>query len=252
MYKESPYQTIFHAILDSELPDNEKTPSRLWQDGQGVVIAGTLTTASALSYTLFYLLTQPDTLRRLKSELKSAIPDPDRLPLEAALENLPFLSACIKEGLRLSNGVSHRLQRIDPEKPITFADRVKKKGYIIPPGTPLSMTGMLMHFNDAIFPSPQVFDPDRWLEHNGLDKYLVPFSRGTRQCIGINLAYAELYIILAMVFRSYGSAEVRMEGDLGYFELYATEWERDVEIVGDGVVPLTRKESKGIRIRVKQ
>ena len=254
MYKGLPHQTIFHEILNSDLPDHEKTLSRMAQDGQVTIVAGTLTTASALSYTVFCLLSQPDLLRLLKSELEAAIPNPNRLPQLATLEQLPLLTACIKEGLRLSNGVSSRLQRIDPERSIVFTDNVKDKGkrYVLPPGTPLSMTGMLIHLDANVFPDPRVFNPDRWFERPGLDKYLVPFSRGTRQCVGINLAYAEIYVTLAMVFRVYGSAEVRMKDDRGYLELFDTDWARDVEIVGDGITPLNRKESKGIRIKVKQ
>ncbi|EXJ73188.1 uncharacterized protein A1O5_02948 [Cladophialophora psammophila CBS 110553] len=260
VYKSSPHQTIFHEILESNLPEAEKSTSRLWQDGQVTVIAGTLTTASALSCTLFALLSQPELLRRLKLELAAAIPNPNRLPELTALEQLPFLTACIKEGLRLSNGVSTRLQRIDPDNPVVFVDRTKHRGkrYVLPPGTPLSMTAMLVHFDESVFPQPLSFAPDRWLHHAdadspapALDKYLVPFSRGTRQCIGMNLAYAELYITLAMVFRVYGSPDVRMKGDRGYLELFETEWARDVEIVGDGVTPLNRKGSRGVRIKVK-
>lgn len=225
----------------------------MWQDGQVTVIAGTLTTASALTYTLFCLLTQPAVLRQLKKELKNAIPDPAHLPALATIEQLPYLSACIKEGLRLSNGVSTRLQRIDPDNPIIFTDSTRNKGkqYVLPSGTPVSMTGMLVHYDSNYYPEPLVFNPDRWLQNPGLEKYLVPFSRGTRQCIGINLAYAELYVTLAIIFRSYGSPEVRMEGDKGYLELYDTEWHRDLEIVGDGVTPLNRPESKGVRIYVR-
>ena len=254
MYKASSHQTIFHEILNSGLPEAEKSPARLWQDGQVTVIAGTLTTAAVLSYTLFCLLSQPDILRRLKSELQTAIPDPKRFPQLAALEQLPFLTVVIKEGLRLSNGISSRLQRINPDNPITFIDNIKNKGqhYVLPPGTPLSMTGMLVHFDENIFPEPLVFNPDRWLEQPGLDKYLVPFSRGTRQCIGMPLAYAEIYITIAMIFREYGSSEVRMIGDKGYLELFDTEWARDVEIVGDGIIPLNSKASKGVRIKVRK
>jgi cytochrome P450 len=216
------------------------------------VLAGTLTTASALSYTFFSLLSQPYLLRRLRTELQIAMPNPKQAPPLATLEQLPFLTACIKEGLRLSNGVSTRLQRIDPDNSIVFTDKTRHKGktYILPAGTPLSMTGMLTHLDENVFPDPLAFRPHRWLDGSAQDKYLVPFSRGTRQCIGINLAYAENYLTLAMLFRVYGSPEVRMKGDLGYLELFETEWGKDVEIVGDGVTPLNREGSKGIRVKV--
>lgn len=253
MYKDAAHKTIFHEILGSDLPESEKSPSRLWQDGQVTVIAGTLTTASALSYATYCFLTQPDVLRQLREELQRAIPDPRRLPPLATLEQLPYLRSCIKEALRLSNGVSSRLQRIDPDKPILFTDRAMKKGkaYVLPPGTPISMTGMLMHTDPTVFKAPEVFNPQRWLDRPGLEKYLVPFARGSRQCIGMDLAYAELYVTLALVFRLYGSKEVRMDGDRGYLELYDTQFERDIEIVGDGITPLNRKESNGLRVRVR-
>jgi cytochrome P450 len=254
MYKASDHETIYHDILDSDLPASEKTTSRLWQDGQVTVIAGTLTTASALSYALFCLLTQQDVLEKLKTELQNSIPNANRMPQLAALEQLPYLTACIKEALRLSNGVSTRLQRIDPENSVVFVDKLKHKdkSYVLPPGTPMSMTGMLIHWDESIYPDPLKFDPERWLNSSGLDKYLVPFSRGTRQCIGINLAYAEIYITLAMILRRYGSKDVRFEGDMGYLELFETEWAKDVEIVADGVTPLNRAGSKGVRIKVQR
>lgn len=63
------------------------------------------------------------------------------------------------------------------------------------------------------------------------------------------LAYAELYLALARLFRVYGSREVRGVRDRGVLELWETE-HADVEIVGDGITPLVTEGSKGIRIKV--
>lgn len=195
----------------------------------------------------YHLLTIPSVLKKLKVELATAIPDPSvSLPL-SALEQLPYLTACIQEGLRLSCGVSSRLQRIAPDEDLLFHDGSKQ--WTIPRGTPVGMTGTLMHYDPSIFPSPTIFRPERWIENPRLDKYLVAFSRGSRQCIGMNLAYAELYLALAMIFRRYGSVDVRDQADLGAFELFDTT-DKDWVIVGDGITPLTVPESKGIRIRV--
>jgi cytochrome P450 len=52
----------------------------------------------------------------------------------------------------------------------------------------------------SVFPDPETFRPKRWVEAGTrLDKYLVSFGKGTRQCVGINLAYAELYLTVAAV-----------------------------------------------------
>jgi cytochrome P450 len=197
---------------------------------------------------LFYLISVPETLRKLKMELKEAIQDPSAIIPLASLEQLPYLTACIQESLRLSYGVSTRLQRVSPDEVLLFNDG--QRDWKIPPGTPISMTSTLVHQDPAVFPEPLSFKPERWLDNPRLDKYMLSFSKGTRQCIGINLAYAELYMAFSTIFRSYGSPDVKMKDDLGYFELFETTLE-DVEIMGDGVTPLTKPDTKGIRIHVK-
>jgi cytochrome P450 len=213
------------------------------------VIAGTLTTAWALSVTTYHLLTLPSCLRKLKTELEAAIPDPSvTMPL-AALEQLLYLTACIQEGLRLSCGVSSRLQRISPAEPIHFTDTRNSKTWEIPPGTPVGMTSTLLHYSAATFPSPHTFSPELYLTDPSRAKYLVPLSKGSRQCIGMPLAYTELYLALAKLFRVYGSREVQGGGDRGVLQLWETG-QADVDIVGDGITPLVIEGSKGIRIKV--
>ncbi|ETN45628.1 uncharacterized protein HMPREF1541_09460 [Cyphellophora europaea CBS 101466] len=255
--------TVFHEILQGNLPEHEKSPDRLWQDGQVTVIAGTLTTAAALSDITYYLLKQPAELRRLKDELAKVITDPDKLPDSAKLQQLPYLTAVIKEGLRLSSGISTRLQRIATDETLVYTAKPpatttittnsnpkSAKQYVLPPGIPLSMTGLLIHHSPTYFPpDPMAFRPQRFLDDPTLDRYLVPFSRGSRACIGINLAHTELYLTVGAVFSKYGSKEVRLPTDLGWLELHDTSY-RDIEIVGDGVTPLYRAGSKGVRVTV--
>ena len=221
------------------------------------VVAGTLTTADALTWAVYGLLSQPTTLRKLKTELQSAIPNTQSASSLVQLENSPYLTAVIYEALRLSNGVSMRLSRIDPEKPIVYTGKHNGKSYsyTLPPGTPISMTGILIHYNLEYFSDPLTFDPERWMPNppaHPLTKYLVPFTRGTRQCLGMNLAWAEMYLTIATIFRRYGSKEVRFEGDQGTLQLYEFDYERDLEIVGDGALPLYSTDSKGVRIIVSK
>lgn len=258
--------TIFHEILQSDLPEHEKLPTRLWQDGQVTVIAGTLTTAAALSEITFHLLNQPVELRRLKAELDSLVPlssDTEQLPDVAQLEQLPYLTAVVKEGLRLSSGISTRLPRIATEETLIFnakephahsdenGNKTKDKTYILRPGIPLSMTALLIHHSPTYFEDPMAFRPERWLEQTNkpLDRYLVPFSRGTRACLGMNLANAEVYLTIAAIFGRYGSRDVHSPNALGWMELHNTT-RRDVEIVGDGQTPLYREGTKGVVVRV--
>lgn len=194
--EKGPNRTIFHELLTGSLPDEEKKLERIWQEGQIVVGAGTETTAWTLSATLFYVLDNPEIPSKLQSELRTAMPDPNERVSWNHLEQLPYLSAVICEGLRLSYGVSTRLQRINPTSPLHFQSRKAENGvekpvhYEIPTGTPVGMSATLVHTNAELFPEPLCFVPERWLDdegkrHNQLDKYLLAFSRGSRQCLGI-------------------------------------------------------------------
>ncbi len=67
------------------------------------------------------------------------------------------------------------------------------------------MSVRFQHFDPELFPDPTTFNPSRWLLPSKalqeLDKHLTPFSRGPRSCPAPNLAYAELYLAYANVFR---------------------------------------------------
>ncbi|KAL8787770.1 MAG: hypothetical protein Q9195_007639 [Heterodermia aff. obscurata] len=244
--------TIFPSILHSSLPPSEKSNLRLRDEAFIMLGAGTLTTSWALTVATFYLLSLPPVLTRLKTELRTAIPDPDSssTPL-STLEQLPYLTAIINESLRLSYGTTSRLQRVCPDQTLLFTDNTSLKQYSIPPNTPVSMTSLLIHHNESLFPNSHSFSPERWLTDSDLKKSLVSFSKGSRQCIGINLAHAELYCCVARLFRIFGSKEVRFENDEGYLELWETDVD-DVRTVADGFVPLVKEGSKGVRIKVKR
>ena len=107
------------------------------------------------------------------------------------------------------------------------------------------MSSYQMH-HSSVFPDSQTFIPDRWLNkpvagsdgQKPLSRYLVSFSKGTRACIGVNLAWAELYIALATVFR-------RVD-----FELFETGKEA-VEMAREFFVPQPRLDTKGVRVVVQ-
>lgn len=241
--------TILHHLILADLPPVEKSINRLQADSLLMVSAGTHTTSAAATWCLYHILNQPTILRTLKLELLAAWLDPSSIPSLTALEQLPYLGACIQEGLRLNCGVVSRLQRVSPNEALVYQDPQTLKQFIIPSGTPMSTSAYLVHTNPNIFPNPFAYQPERWLDNPRLDRYLVSFNRGTRQCIGMNLAYAELYLVLGTLFRRYGSKEVQFPDDEGYLQLYETT-AKDVEIVEDGLLPNVFRESKGIRVTI--
>lgn len=177
------------------------------------------------------------------------------MPVEV-LENLPYLEAVVQEALRIADGIPTRLQRVSPENAMIFVDRSGSgsgKEYLIPAQTPVGMSSLLIHHDESIFADAESFIPERWIDNPQLNRFLVPFSRGTRQCLGINLAYAELYLCIAAVFRRFGSGGengVRENGDEAVFELFETSY-KDVKTAADLFVGVPAKGSKGIRIKVK-
>ncbi|KAL1970873.1 hypothetical protein VTN77DRAFT_2707 [Rasamsonia byssochlamydoides] len=239
-YKTASHKTIFHDIIESNLSDSDKQLNRLWQEGQVVVGAGTETTAWALTVAMFHILSNPSIRTRLEEELQSFFPDNPQTngpPKWPELERLPYLTACIQEALRLSYGVTSRLARVAPDQVLKLDD-----SYEIPMGTPVSMSTVLVHRNPDIFPHPGEFRPDRWLENPRLDRYLVSFSKGTRQCAGINLAYAELYMALGGIFRRFG--QHRTNGS----RLVLHEMSHaDVEVVADMFIPAVKKGRTGVK-----
>ena len=233
-------ENIFSALLDPTIPASELSTPRLVGEAQAFVMAGTVTLAHTMTVATYHVLTNPHVLASLLSELSATMPDPPASPLSlATLESLPYLNAVINESLRIGYGVSHRLQRIAPDRAIAYGS------YTIPPGTPVSMDSVHMHTNASIFPNPYRFDPERWLplETEGLrlQKYLVAMSRGSRMCIGVNLAFAELLIGLGRVFRELGSE----------MEVFGTERRRDVDVSHDLFNPMPEKGSRGVWVRFR-
>ena len=196
---------------------------------------------------------------KLKAELEIAMPRADdRVPL-TKLESLPYLTAVIQEALRLSYGVSSRLQRISPDKPLVYTDAVSRRSWKIPSGTPVGMTSVLIHHDESVFPDSYEFHPERWIGNPGLNRYMVSFSKGSRQCLGMNLAYAEMYLVLARLFRRYSSAVIPVESKKGMHRNEDQDAlglvnidKRNVEVAADGFIPLRASRSMGIQIYVRQ
>ena len=225
---------IFYDVLtNDEVRPQEKDTDYLQDEAQTIIGAGTVTTAHILSIIHFHVLNNPSILKNLRDELATVMTPANPTPTWSQLEQLPYLTAVITEGLRIGYGVCHRLQRLFPDKMLQY------KEYVIPTMTPVSMTSVFFHNHPSFFPNPREFKPERFLEAPQLKKYLVPFSRGSRQCAGLNLAYAEFYLGLAAVF-----ARGRFR-----WELYETD-NSDVETVHDFLNTSPRLDSKGIRVTV--
>lgn len=170
-----------------------------------ILVAGSDTTAFTLVCGVRHICSNPKVKMKLAAALKEKFPDsqPDSYPGMLNLESVPYLTACVKESLRLAMAVPGRLPRTVPSD----ASKVfAVDGKPIPPGATVRMSAYTMHFSEELWgDDARVFNPNRWLDESskGLDAHLVTFSKGARSCIGQNLAHAELMVMLYMLFRNF-------------------------------------------------
>jgi cytochrome P450 len=231
-------KSVLDGIINSDaIPESDKTVDRITQEARTLVGAGTETTGASLDTIVYHVLANPRVYQRLKAELtESAQRHSDMVePLVKyeVLQQLPYLTGVINEGLRLSNSVSGRLARVSPRDTYTY------KSYVLPPGTTIGMSLKNNHVAETIYPEPLKFNPERWLvkgeELKKLEKYFVPFSRGSRSCIGKELALMNLYMMVANFFHKFDA------------ELYQTG-QQDLAMEHDFFAPFPASESKGLRV----
>ena len=227
--------TVLHGIVDSDIPESEKTPNRLYQEAITLVGAGAETTGSTLEHIFYGVLANPAILRRLKSELSDTAAKGD-LTFDQ-LKDLPYLSAVIKEGLRLGGNPSGRFPRIYPANPITYQD------HTFAPGTVISMSTRDLSYDDTLYPDPLRFDPARWMDNGPaaqrrMDETFNPFGRGARSCAGRDLAQLEMVLTTAHLVHRF---------DL---ELFETSW-AEIEMCYDYFSPFVRGDSHGLQVLVR-
>ncbi|KAJ8126552.1 hypothetical protein O1611_g7086 [Lasiodiplodia mahajangana] len=218
--------TIFEGILSSSLPEDEKTDTRMAQDAQLIVLGGESTTGYTLQAILFELLSHPDDYDKAKSEVVSALSNDDI------------------EVLRLHPGVVSRMTRISPDKDIVYEDKRRGRTYVLPAGTPSSMTTLTTHMNPETFEHPDEFIPQRWIDNPKLSRALIAFSRGSRNCVGQEFARREMSMIIATILKHYDVYQGQSGPTL---ELYETTRERDIVANSEMIIPMPAKGSRGLR-----
>ena len=201
---------------------------------------------------MFWMVENPDVLRKLKEELRGVMPsidDVSKIPL-TTLESLPYLTAVIKEATRLIYGNTTPHFRSYPDTPLVFEDKNKGKTWVIPPKTSVGMTSVILHHDEQHFPNSWKFDPERWMGEEGkkLDRYNVGFGKGGRICLGMNQAYGILRLTMAQVWRLWASPDVSIGDEIGVLNLHNTT-SNDVTMRGDFFIPAYNK-PQGVEFKV--
>lgn len=144
-------------------------------------------------------------MSRLVSEVRTEFRSTDDITVER-LARLPYLNACLEEGLRIYPPVPTSLPRVVPD------GGAMVDGHFVPAGTSVAVSQYATYRSSHNFADPDNFHPERWLSAqnatadddiarfaNDDRAAMQPFSTGPRNCIGRNLAYHEARLLLCSV-----------------------------------------------------
>ncbi|XWW94370.1 hypothetical protein V2A60_002313 [Cordyceps javanica] len=229
---------VVQSLLVADLPDKQKTFDRVFAECRSVILDGNETTATVLVSATYHALQKPEIYARLQNELRNAYTTKGTALDYQELRALPYLTGVINEALRTSNSISGRLVRYSDVADLRYQQ------YLLPRGTYISLSMNDMQMDPEIFSDPEEFDPNRWLnpvDYKRLIKYLQPWGRGSRLCVGKELAYTDLSLTMSRLFGP----------DCGFkMKLLETE-QTDWDIFRDYFGPMPSPGSKGLRVLIE-
>ncbi|MFF7489447.1 cytochrome P450 [Streptomyces luteogriseus] len=159
-----------------------------------LAVAGTETTASVLSWTLYELARHPDIEARVHSELDEVL---GKRPVTLDdMTRLPYLNQVITETLRLHHPGWLVTRRT--------TEHTRLGQWTLPPGTELAYCQHALHRDPQRFPNPLAFDPDRWNDPTQQPPpgAFLPFGDGKHKCMGDRFARTEMITAIATMLRS--------------------------------------------------
>ncbi len=174
-----------------------------------LLLAGHETTATALTWALYWIHHLPEVKEKLRQELDTLGDNPD----PSAIAQLPYLHAVCSETLRIYPVAIIVSPRIALS---TF----RWRDYEFAPGTMLAPCVYLTHHREDLYPNPKQFRPERFLERQFSPYEYLPFGGSNRRCIGAAFALFEMKLVLATV--------------LSQFQLALTEEAKNIRLVRRG------------------
>jgi cytochrome P450 len=229
-------------ILKQREKKNEVSDDEVIMNAALFIIAGSETTATELCGLINYLLRDPKRFQKLKDEIRTACKTKQDVNMNV-LGALPYMNACIEEGLRIFPPVPIGLLRTVP-KGGSLID-----GHAVPEGTSVCVSSWGASHSASNFADPDTFIPERFLSSsslpgsmfaNDVKKASQPFSNGPRGCLGRNLTYVELRLILGALLWNF---------DLEFAEDGAKSWDPMNEF--EGLKAFLVWEKKPLMVRLK-
>ena len=202
---------IFAALMDAEDPEtgSKLRHEDLISEAGLLIIAGSDTTITTISATIFYLLHYPHTLEMLKDEVRNTFDNVEDICIGPGLASCRYLIGCIDEAMRLSPAIGSLLPRE------VLSGGLVIDGEWFPAGVDVGVPHYTLHHDPEYFPDPFSFKPERWLDDSiskvGVSKEEVareqlaftPFGVGRASCVGKHLAYQEMSLVVARIIWLY-------------------------------------------------
>jgi cytochrome P450 len=175
------------------------TPEELLPNAGFIVAAGSETASTLLSGTTYYLLRNPKILAKATAEVRSGFENESDINFIGITSRMHYMLAVIDESFRMYAPLTTGLPRLTPPAGICI------DGQWVPGNMRVSVFPVSASRSPRNFHKPEDFIPERWLKYQDVDSpfakdkrsAMQPFSMGPRNCIGKNLAYMEMRLILA-------------------------------------------------------
>jgi cytochrome P450 family 135 len=174
-----------------------------------LLVAGHETTATALAWAVERLIRHPDKLARLTEEVRAG---------EKA-----YLDAVITETLRLRPVISLVARRL--------REPVEIDGWSLPAGITVTPSIYLVHRRPDVYPDPESFIPERFLDRPPGTYTWIPFGGGVRRCIGGAFAQFEMQVVLAELVKRRGLEPARRESEPNLRRAITETPRHDAEVV---------------------
>lgn len=183
---------ILSLLLEARYDDGRPmTDAELRDQLMALLVAGHETTSSAIAWIGYWLDHRPEVRQTLLTELQALGPEPDPM----AVARLPYLEAVCHEALRMNPIVPDIVRTL--RKPLTL------RGWEVPAGMAVGVSITLAHANAAVFPEPDSFRPERFLDRTYSPFEFLPFGGGSRRCIGAAFALYEMKLVVATLVSEY-------------------------------------------------
>jgi cytochrome P450 family 110 len=182
---------ILSLLCDATYEDGQAiTREHIYSELMTFLFAGHETTALSLTWAIYHLHKNKETLSRLRQELDSL---GDETP--ASLTAGAYLKAAIQETLRIHPLVTETLRKL--KSPLQLGEFQLPIGMAVAPAT------VLAHHNPSTYPEPELFRPERFIERSYSPFEYMPFGGGHRRCIGAAFASYEMAIVLGTILKRF-------------------------------------------------